>query len=147
MKHALLIGLFVLFLSMNTLAFSAMDIVKADCTTLTYDGKPLSEAKIALPNDLANFLDGETINLIPDKGPRISGSVSKGVLSNLSCGRNPSATMDVYATPTALEHIAESSTPLKTLKQEMANGQINFMATGLVAQAKTFFLSIVLAFT
>ena len=145
-----MIGLGLLFLVSAVNAASSINWDQVNCTDLTYQGIPLSGATIALPSDIASFLNGETINLevtLTDGSKKmVSGKVNNGVLSEINCSVRKDATLDAFVTSTVIDQIANSPQPVKAFKEAKAAGTIRFQSKSFVTGFKLFFADLFLMF-
>lgn len=146
MRYLLLLGM-VLFLASFVVAAS-IDWDAFDCTNLTYDGLSLATSSIPLPPDVGKFLEGESINLHVSgaSGPYVSGKVDNGQLHSLKCKMDTTASFDISTGQSSLQQLADSSNPMKTLKQFLSNGNIIIVPYSPMAYIKLFFLNVALAF-
>lgn len=145
MRYLLLFG-FVLVLASFASA-QAIDWEGLDCQKQTYNGISFANTSIALPPDMANFLDGEVINLRAYGVARnVSGKVSGGRLHSIQCEKNPTASFDVSTSPDAIQKIVDSSNPMKTFKELLETNEILIIPYSGMAYIKMFFLNIALVF-
>lgn len=147
MSKKILLVLSLLFLAAGVSAAS-INWDEVDCSQLTYQGQSFAQSTIELPNEVASFLNGETINLevtSANKAKKIvSGKVSAGILSNISCDARTDATLDAFVTTSVIDKIASDPNPIKAYKEAKANGEIRFVSksffTGVKFLITDFFL-------
>ena len=148
MKRILLLAFLAVFAGF---AFSAViDWESIDCTSLNYQGTPLTQASISLPLDISQMLNGEKINLnvsFPSGSSKIvSGAVNNGVLSEISCSPRTDATLGIFMESDVLDRLSSSSAPVKDFKALKAEGKIRFESKSFMTSVKLFFADIYLIF-
>lgn len=150
MSKKLLLGFALLFLAVSVSAASSVNWEEVNCQDLTYEGTPLSSASITLPADVASFLNGETINLevTLSNGSKktVSGKVTSGVLSEITCSTRTDATLDAFVTSTVIDQIANASNPIKAFKDAKAAGDIRFQSRSFATGIKLFLADLFLMF-
>lgn len=147
MRYVLAVVLVVLFFGSFVSAQSTtINWDDLRCETLTYQGKPLKEASVPLPKDLANFLDEEKINFVIESKGTAYGEVRNGMISNISCTPSQSPSLYVVASKASIQKIVDSAYPLKTLKELIASKEIEFQPVSGFTYLKFFFLSLVFVF-
>ncbi|MEK6821075.1 MAG: hypothetical protein AABY11_01595 [archaeon] len=145
MRYILFIG-FVFVLASCVSAAGAIDWDSFNCPNATYGGKPIGEAEIALPQDLANFLDGEDVSMHVPLMPPAYGEVRDGILKNIRCEHSRNKTMTIHMSREAIQEISESSYPFKTFKELKEKGKIEIISHTMLGTFKLFFLSVALFF-
>jgi len=148
MKKILLLAFFAVFAGFASSAVIEWESI--DCTSLQYNGTPLAQASIQLPSDIAQMLNGERINLnvsfASGSSRAVSGNVSNGILSEISCNPRPDATLTIFMESDALDRLSSSATPVKDFKALKAEGKIRFESRALMTSVKLFFADIYLFF-
>ncbi|MEM2138391.1 MAG: hypothetical protein QW568_04850 [Candidatus Anstonellaceae archaeon] len=133
-------------------AFSAVvDWGGLDCKKRTYQGVYFKDAKIALPQNLVDLLNGERVDLVVSQAGslgtvKLSGKVDGGVLYELGCEERADATFRVSTSGPVIERISSSESPMKEFKTAREKGEIAIDPISGVAFMKSFFLSIVMLF-
>ena len=97
-------------------------------------------SKIALPEEVGRFFNGERLNLIfkMNKGSDISvnGQVMKNAIGNIKCGSKGMSDYDVTLTEEAAKSLSKSDTPAKTFVSHMKKGEIKIKANGMMQAFK-----------
>ena len=126
-----------------------IDWSKIDCKNLTYDGKKIDPAAIVLPQQLADFINGEDVLLvIEDKENfQVYAEIKDKKITNFECGtsKDYGHTIRFTTRSSVLEKIASSNSPIKEFKNAKESGAIKIHTQG-VAFLKEMFLYIILIF-
>jgi len=97
-------------------------------------------SKIALPEEVGRFFNGERLNLIfkMNKGSdiQVSGQVGKNAIGNIKCGKLTMSDYDVTLTEEAAKSLSKSGTPAKTFISHMKKGEIKIKANGMMQAFK-----------
>ncbi len=151
-NRALAVGVVLAFLFSLSLvaAGEPIDWSSADCSSLLYEGTPLSLAQITLPPQIASFLDGERVNLhvslLSGATKTVSGSIQDGFLSGISCTAKTDATLDAYTDEYVLGEIALSPEPLRAFQEAKSQGKIRFESHSFLTGIKMFLVDLFLMF-
>lgn len=144
MRFVVLVGAILVFASF-AFAHEGIDWDSLNCVTATYEGKPVEDAAIPLPKELANFMNDEVVRLTIE-GKSATGHVEKGIMHTIRCESIEDETLSVSMSKDSVQKIVESAYPLKTFKQLKEEKVIDVTPHAPLTMVKIFFLNLALFF-